>query len=435
MKSDAKKAQGFGGVARLREEAVVTRDGHVPVPVFGTHRHIALIYEGQGENVQAAAAFIRDGLERDHYCLYVHDESSQQGLLTAFTASGIDAASAVAQGRLELVMTSHSVLADGRFDPDVMVGMLQAKVRQALERGFEGLSVAGEMSWALGRHPGVDQLVTYEALCSGFVEANTVVALCQYDRKRFDAQALRQVLLTHPWVLIDGRLCRNFHHVPAGGPLAAALEVPVDVDALLVDLVIRDAAERMVAGATMAIEGSDADGAGVEDASRLVKIYSELVLFKRQVLSRAEKCVSGVPKSRKRAENDAAILQLKGELVALQMRLEFWQDRVRRIVGLDYDADGRRVRFGERSVRLSRRESQLIAALISQNGRSLPPRELLWRAWGGNHLAEAQVRTYIAQLRKKLAGLEMPAALVNEPGLGYSLRFDPQLTNPGGAKA
>jgi DNA-binding response OmpR family regulator len=61
---------------------------------------------------------------------------------------------------------------------------------------------------------------------------------------------------------------------------------------------------------------------------------------------------------------------------------------------------------------------------ISQNGRPLAVRELLRRAWGGSHLSEAQLRNHVVQLRKKLALLEAPAALVNDPGLGYWLRFD-----------
>lgn len=71
------------------------------------------------------------------------------------------------------------------------------------------------------------------------------------DCEEFDAKALRDVLLTHPWVLIDGSLCRNFHHVP-GKPMAEVLELPMNVDTILADLAIREAAERKVAETTIA---------------------------------------------------------------------------------------------------------------------------------------------------------------------------------------
>ena len=396
-------------------------------PLFGIHRHIALIYDGAGDNAAATGAFISEGLKRGHLCFYVRDGESEDDIVNWLAAVCIDAALAVADGHLIMSTAGDTFVAAGHFDPRTMIENLVSTVGLAQERGLAGLFVAGDMSWALGGHPGSALVSDYEARCNAFFQAYPAVSLCQYDRRRFDAHSLREVLLTHPWVLVNGRLCRNFHHVPAGHPLDEALLLPVDVDGVLANLVVRDAAERMVAGTTLAIEGGTTGEVAVEDASRLAKIYSELVLFKSQVLARAEQRAAGAPRSRAaRAGGDDVILQLRGELLALQNRLDFWQDRVRRLVGLDYDPDGRRVRFGDRSVRLSRRESQLVAALISQNGRSLAAKELLWRAWGGNHLAEAQVRTYIAQLRKKLAALEVPAALVNEVGLGYSLRFDPQ---------
>lgn len=405
------------------------RDGAVPGPTFGTHRHIALIYVKEGDNAAATAAFIREGLERRYLCLYVHEASRSETVLGALAAMGIDAQSAAADGRLELVEISKAFLTNGNFDPNAMIATLEATVMRAGKRGLEGLFVAGEMSWALGRHPGTKQLMDYEAQCSSFFRSNPAVSLFQYNRARFDAKSLRQVLLTHPWVLINGRLYRNYYHVPAE-PLAEAVDLPVDVDKVLCELVIRDAAERMVAGTTLAIEGTvGADQMGAEDASRLAKIYSELVLFKTQVLARVEKQVSGESRSHESGDREGAVLQLRGEVLALHQRLDFWQDRVRRLVGLNYDAEGRCVQFGDRSVGLSRRESQLIAALISQNGRALPARELLWRAWGSSHLAEAQVRSYISELRNKLAALKVPATLVNERGLGYSLRFAPPLAN------
>lgn len=417
----------------MADDDLTSTDRPAAPTTFGTHRHIALIYDGPGDNAAATAAFVREGLQRGHLCLYVRDGESESDVLATLAAVGIDAPLALAEGRLQIAAAADVYLAGGRFDPATMVASLVAVVERARAGHLAGLFVAGEMSWALGGHPGAALLADYEARCNAFFDAHPAVSLCAYDRRRFDAGSLRQVLLTHPWVLINGRLCRNFHHVPAGHPLDEALQIPVDVDGVLANLVVRDAAERMVAGTTLAIEGGGADEVAVEDASRLAKIYSELVLFKSQVLTRAEKRSAGMPRSPARTESDDAILQLRGELLALQQRLDFWQDRVRRLVGLDYDPDARRVRFGDRSVRLSRRESQLIAALISQNGRSLAARELLWRAWGGNHLAEAQVRTYVAQLRKKLAALEVPAALVNETGLGYSLRFDPRAPAAPGA--
>lgn len=395
-------------------------DRRVPTPFFDSHRHVALIYETEDQSVAATVTFIKQGLERNFLCLYISDERGHGVLTGALAGAGIDARSAANDGRLILAAMSDAFVCRGRFEPTRMIATLDASVTKAVTLGFQGLFVTGEMSWALGGLPGADRLAEYESRCSEFFPAKPAVSLCQYNRLSFDKGTLRKILLTHPWVMIDGRLCHNFYNVPYG----QSLDLPLDLDRVLQDIVIRDAAERAVAGTAIAIEGGGADEVQLEGASRLAKIYSELLLFKSNTLAAAEKRSSGGLRSGKRAIDDAVLLRLRAELSAIQHRLDFWQDSVRTLAGLDYDQDTRRVRYGKRSVRLSRRESQLVTALISQNGRPVAARELLWRAWGGSHLAEAQVRTYISELRKKLAGLEMPADLVNEPGVGYSLRFD-----------
>lgn len=105
--------------------SILVPEGTTPAPVFGMHRHIALIYDGPGDNAAATGAFVREGLQRGHLCLYVHDDD-EQGLMDALAASGIDAPSAVAKGHLEIGETTSAFIADGRFDPRAMIAKLQA---------------------------------------------------------------------------------------------------------------------------------------------------------------------------------------------------------------------------------------------------------------------------------------------------------------------
>jgi DNA-binding winged helix-turn-helix (wHTH) protein len=333
--------------------------------------------------------------------------------------------SAIAVGRLSLSTTKSAFLADGRFDLNAMLGTLQATVDKATEAGLEGLFVTAEMTWALRPHPGAELLMDYEALCNRFFLTNPAVSLCQYDRLRFDDRAIRDVLLTHPWVLIGGRLIRNFHHISPGEFRVAGADLPLDVGQVLADLVVRDAAERLAAGTTATIEGGTPGGLTTHDARRVAKIYGDLEEFQAEVLARVERRASVMGLTYARSELENSLLQLRGELVGLQARLKFWQERLRRMVGLDYDAARNLIRFNERLVRLSQRESQLIEVLISQNGRPVAADELLRRAWGSSSISPAQLRNYVGQLREKLALMEVSASIVTKRGLGYSLILDP----------
>ncbi|MDQ6691748.1 MAG: MEDS domain-containing protein [Candidatus Dormibacteraeota bacterium] len=386
-----------------------------------------MVYDHYGDQHAAAAGFIRHGLEQNGFCLYVHDETSRESVLEGLSLAGVDHAADMSAGRLVIADRTQSFLPDGTFRANEMLTMLQETARTAVTNGYSGLYATGEMSWALGRHPGVEQLMPYEAGCNHLIEGNEVVGLCQYNRARFDDRALQQVLLTHPWVMVGGRVCRNLYYVAEPDFDLPHFAEHTSVDDLLADIVTRDAVERTLADTASSIEGPMGDS-GPDDSRQLAKIYSGLVAFREALLDRAETTARRLPVgSAARSDAAASVSALRGEVLALRQRLEFWQDQLRRGVGLDYDPELRTVHYNGRSVKLSRRESQLIGALLTANGRPVGVRELLHRAWAGSHLSEAQLRSYVVLLRKKLAGLEVPGALVNEPGVGYSLRFDPEV--------
>jgi DNA-binding response OmpR family regulator len=186
-------------------------------------------------------------------------------------------------------------------------------------------------------------------------------------------------------------------------------------------IMFRTTAELMASGIAATIDG----GAGLtyHDARRMARIYSELEEFHSEVVARVERRALAIAAAQPGADRDDGLLQLRAELVGLHERMKDWQDRLRHLAGLDYDPARRLLHFDGRSVRLTRRESQLMQPLISQSGRVLAVHELL-RAWRGSHRSEAQLRNYILQLRRKLASLKVPAAILNERGIGHSLRLD-----------
>lgn len=93
-------------------------------------------------------------------------------------------------------------------------------------------------------------------------------------------------------------------------------------------------------------------------------------------------------------------------------------------VGLvEIDTQGRRVRVGEREVKLTMTEFDLLALLAANPGRVLTRAQLLEKVWG--YLAEVDyhsVDPHIQRLRKKLDTLgEASVSLEAVPGLGYRL--------------
>ncbi|MFI5362657.1 MAG: response regulator transcription factor [Elusimicrobiota bacterium] len=92
--------------------------------------------------------------------------------------------------------------------------------------------------------------------------------------------------------------------------------------------------------------------------------------------------------------------------------------------GIELDAAGRTVRVGRAPVRLTRKEFDLLAVLLSKSGRVLSIPYLLETVWGydpADYNDPGTVEVHVYHLRKKL-GPKVANRIVNMHGLGY--KFD-----------
>src|SRR5262249_18207870 len=88
---------------------------------------------------------------------------------------------------------------------------------------------------------------------------------------------------------------------------------------------------------------------------------------------------------------------------------------------LEIDFERRKVRSGNKSVRLTRKEFDLLLYLVSQRGKPVPHRELLQAVWGPDYGDQTDyLRVFITHLRKKLEqNPAKPKYILTEPWLGY----------------
>jgi two-component system response regulator MprA len=95
----------------------------------------------------------------------------------------------------------------------------------------------------------------------------------------------------------------------------------------------------------------------------------------------------------------------------------------RRYGDLVLDASTHEVRRGERALRLTRREFDLLALFIDNPGTVMPRDRLLTDAWGFHSAVETNsVDVYVGYLRRKLEGGGEPRLIHTVRGVGYVLR-------------
>ena len=108
---------------------------------------------------------------------------------------------------------------------------------------------------------------------------------------------------------------------------------------------------------------------------------------------------------------------------ALRHQLQVHGERpVFRVGDLSVDLVRRIVKVGDKDVKLSPKEYELLRVLVQHAGKVLTHKFLLGELW--NDLTDAQyLRVYVRQLRQKIeADFERPQYVLTETGIGYRLR-------------
>lgn len=173
--------------------------------------HVAHFYTQRDEALAAAVPFVKLGLESGDRVLYITGELPIEQVSAALAAAGVAVEEARARGALVLQATYQVPTSDGAFDFAAVYAELQALIDQAQTEGYRGVRLVAEMTWALAVQEGSDWLTTYEANGNHLLDTNPFIVLCQYRRDRFDPRVVHDMLHTHPWALIEGRLCPNLY--------------------------------------------------------------------------------------------------------------------------------------------------------------------------------------------------------------------------------
>jgi two-component system, OmpR family, KDP operon response regulator KdpE len=108
---------------------------------------------------------------------------------------------------------------------------------------------------------------------------------------------------------------------------------------------------------------------------------------------------------------------------ALRHQLQTQGERpVFRVGDLSVDLVRRIVKVGDKEIKLSPKEYDLLRILVQHAGKVLTHRFLLGQLW--SDLTDAQyLRVYVRQLRQKIeADPEQPRYILTETGIGYRLR-------------
>ena len=175
---------------------------------IGPADHVCTLYDQRDEEVAIAVSYIRAGLERDELCVCVVDDGGTR-ILDALASEGVDTDAEMRNGRLKIF---ERPLAQG-LQPRDMLGKIEQFARESRQAGQTGFRIVGGMSWTL--EGDLKALAEFEARLNlnRVWERHACSGLCQFDRRRFPPETLREMIIVHPLVVIGDRICRNPYYV------------------------------------------------------------------------------------------------------------------------------------------------------------------------------------------------------------------------------
>lgn len=156
------------------------------------------------------------------------------------------------------------------------------------------------------------------------------------------------------------------------------------------------------------LPGEDLATSVLPEVTGWISIYEEMAAVLRSVIARAD----GVVETEELSRN----------LAWIEDRLATWRDRHAELAGLAIDRSDHTLTYAGKSLKLTRREADLLDFLLRHPRRPFTSKQLATLAWQNSRLSDAQVRTYIMRLRQRLreVGLEEVITVARNQGYGVT---------------
>ena len=176
---------------------------------LGEARHVCAFFNSRDDEYRVTVPFIKEGFDAGDKVIHIVDPSRRSDHLQRLASSGIDTASKQESGQFALYDWGETFFADGPFDPDRQLELLDHALRAGREQGFPVSRYVAHAEWALQAGASIDLLLEFEARVNKMWPRYADTVICTYDLARFDGDTVIDAFRTHPVVIVGGILQQN----------------------------------------------------------------------------------------------------------------------------------------------------------------------------------------------------------------------------------
>jgi hypothetical protein len=189
-----------------------------PIPFAGSQidqsRHICAFFHSPDEEYRVLLPFIKDGFQCGHKAIHIVSPDQRQDHRQRLKVAGIDPAVAEQSGQLEIRTDTEVYLPEGRFDADRMISTFEQFASGNGAEAFPLRRICCRMDWVVESGSHVDDVIEFESRVNDVWRRHEDAVICTYHLGKFGADAIVDILRTHPMVVIGGVLQHNPFFVP-----------------------------------------------------------------------------------------------------------------------------------------------------------------------------------------------------------------------------
>lgn len=195
---EAPQARDRIGVAQEQPPRKLGIAGVEDVP-WGTH--ICQVYTTQTDLLDILTPYFSEGLKSNEFCLWITAEPLGAAAAKAALHRAVPRLDAfLASGQIEILDHRDWYTYLGRFDGNRAHAVWLNKLERALQRGFEGLRLAGDTYWLAEDE--FESFIEYEAKLAPVIASNRMLAICSYSSEKFGMREIFDAIANHDFALI-----------------------------------------------------------------------------------------------------------------------------------------------------------------------------------------------------------------------------------------
>jgi PAS domain S-box-containing protein len=168
---------------------------HIP---WGTH--FSAFYETKADILDLLVPYFKTGLENNEYCLWIGSNPFNiQRVILALRQSMPGFDHILKKKSFEIIPVTEWYSEQGEFDLKKIVNKWQCKVKEATDKGYDGLRVHDYKGWL--DQEDWDRFVKYEEEFTVSTKNLPLIVLCTYPLNKTDASTLLSVMHLHKRII------------------------------------------------------------------------------------------------------------------------------------------------------------------------------------------------------------------------------------------